>query len=303
MGPDDGVSIVTSGGESERLTLGGMDVALVAQSAGVEIIRHRFEPGMRWGLCPERDEQTLEAVVVVSGTLDWVDGAESGSLGAGDTMVAQPVRREVSMVARTPVHLLYVSSSPVFDSYRRQILQMQRLSTETAEAESKVGHPPNHCSRVADLAMRIGEHMNLKPEAMLAINYGAFLHDLGATKVPERILAKRGALTDREWKVVKLHPHWGQQIIVPTVLGVAAEVMRQHHERWDGSGYPEGRRGKETALEASVVGVVDSYVAMTTQRVYADARSPDAARDEIRQNRGVLYHPEVVDAFASVIEG
>ncbi len=301
MSTEDEVRLFTRKDGLEQVTFGRMKITLLAAGDGIEVIRHEMEAGMRWGLYPETNCDALETVVVLSGRLAWYGADGATPLQVGDALVAHPVQREISFEATTRVHFLYICSQPVFRYYRQQAEEMEQLADRTVEAERKVGHPNDHCHRVADLSMKVGQHMKLEPDRLAVLNHGAFLHDLGTSRIPEHILTKTGPLTNEDWKVVRCHPLWGRDMIAGTSLGGAASVLEQHHERWDGSGYPEGRQGEATSIEAHIVGLVDSFTAMTATRVYISARSPDEAIDEIERNRGVLYHPDVVDAFMAVV--
>lgn len=284
----------------ETLELGPVRIALLAAGDGMEIIRHELLPGARWGLYPDPEWEALETVIVVSGRLAWYLPEGRRMLRPGDSIVAHPLREELAFEAMTQVHLLYACSQPVFHLYRAQAQEMSGLAAVAASAEARAGHGEDHCDRVQALAVRIGERLGLEPAALAVLNRGAFLHDLGMARVPEAILAKAGPLSGHEWETLKLHTAWGGQMLANTALAPAAAILEQHHERWDGSGYPEGRRGEAIALEAQIVAVADSYSAMTTDRAYRRAVPPGQAGEEITGQRGMLYHPDVVDAFTWV---
>lgn len=285
----------------ETLEFGPMRITLVASGDGMEIIRHEMEPGARWGLYPDPDWKALETVIVMSGNLAWYHPAGRKVLRGGDCIVAHPLREELAFEAQTRVHLLYACSEPVFQFYRQQAQKMGEMANMAVSAEAKVGHDGNHCHCVENLALRIGERLRLSPASMAALNHGAFLHDLGMTRVPDSILTKAGSLTVREWDTLKMHTVWGSGMLADTALAPAGHILEQHHERFDGSGYPEGRRGEEIAVGAQIVAVADSYSAMTSDRVYRRAFPADHAVKEIRDRRGTVYHPDVVDAFTEVI--
>jgi len=158
-----------------------------------------------------------------------------------------------------------------------------------------------HSYRVCVLAFEVGKRMSLAPSRLMTLRAGALLHDIGKVRVPREILNKPGLLDDREWTEMKEHPDHGRSILlrIPT-LSFANEVIYQHHERWDGSGYPHGLKALEILIESRIFGVVDSYDAMVSQRSYNIPKSHGEAIAEIRQNAGVLFDPDVVEAFLEI---
>lgn len=141
------------------------------------------------------------------------------------------------------------------------------------------------------------------------------MHDVGKIAVPEGILFKPARLTPEEYSVVRMHTVVGARLLeeagraLATRVGqesdflrVAVEIARWHHERWDGTGYPDGLKGQETPLHARVVGLVDVYDALTTRRVYKEAWAHEEAVEEIRKGRGTQFDPELVDVFLAAAE-
>ena len=133
--------------------------------------------------------------------------------------------------------------------------------------------------------------------------FGFLLHDAGKVGIPERILNKPGPLTAAEWRVMRTHPLIGHQMLADIpFMRTAAEVVRSHHEMFDGSGYPEGLKGKNISLAARVFAVVDAFDAMTTDRPYRAALSLDHAVTEIERMAGTQFDPEVVKVFLPLCE-
>ena len=121
--------------------------------------------------------------------------------------------------------------------------------------------------------------------------------------MPESVLCKPGPLDDDEWAVMREHPAIGAQIVSPIrFLAGAVEIVRTHHERWDGGGYPRGLRGEEIPLAARIFAVVDSFDAMTSDRPYRDAMSVERALVEIRDGAGSQFDPAVAEAFLSLVD-
>ncbi|HET7028308.1 MAG TPA: HD domain-containing phosphohydrolase, partial [Candidatus Limnocylindrales bacterium] len=160
-----------------------------------------------------------------------------------------------------------------------------------------------HCERLAMVAARLGEGLGLRIEEREAIAYGALLHDVGKIGVPEAILSKPGALSPDEWIVLRRHPEIGERICRPLALSREfAPIVRHHHERWDGTGYPDGLRGEAIPLGARVVGLADAFDAMTHDRPYRAALSVSAALEELRRQSGRQFDPGLVEPFIVVVD-
>jgi len=159
-----------------------------------------------------------------------------------------------------------------------------------------------HQQRVAELACAIAREMGLAGPMVDAIRIAGYLHDIGKATVPAAILNKPGPLTPPEMALVKLHPVTAYEVLRDIAFGgPVAAIVRQHHERLNGSGYPDGLEGSRILLAARILAVADVVDAMTSHRPYRPAHTPEAALAEIRRGRGTLYDPDVVDACLRVL--
>lgn len=180
---------------------------------------------------------------------------------------------------------------------------------ELAETTSRVlgvrdPYTQAHERRVAELAREVGERMDLDDDALLGLYLGGVLHDIGKIAIPETILTKPGELKDVEWKLIKSHPKVGyDQILEDTNFPwPVAEMTLHHHERLDGSGYPDGLEGDELSLEVRILGAVDVVEAMSTRRPYREARTKEKTLSVIKEGKGEKFDPEVVDVLVEMIE-
>jgi len=163
--------------------------------------------------------------------------------------------------------------------------------------ESADSYTFGHCERVAQSALAIARGLKLDETAQTAIRLGAYLHDLGKVRVPHEILNKPGPLTREEFEVVQLHPIWGLELLAAVEFPWDLKpIIRWHHERYDGTGYPDRLRGDEIPVAAQIVGIVDVYDALTTARSYRPAMSHESAMLEIEKCRG-WWSEAVYNAF------
>lgn len=158
-----------------------------------------------------------------------------------------------------------------------------------------------HVERVMNYALRVAERLSWPESEVSGLRFGAILHDIGKIYIRESILSKAGSLTQSEWDEMKQHTVIGAELLrgIP-YLAEAIPIIRSHHERWDGLGYPDGLSGEAIPTGARIVAVVDCFDAMTTDRIYHAASSPEQARMEIRKGAGTRYDPAVVDVFLSL---
>jgi PAS domain S-box-containing protein/putative nucleotidyltransferase with HDIG domain len=184
---------------------------------------------------------------------------------------------------------------------RQHAARLQKALLETVEAigsalEKRDPYTAGHQRQVAKLAHAIAQEMHLPQEAVEGIYMGSLIHDVGKIYVPAEILSRPGKLSEAEFNLIKAHPQVGYEIIkgieFPWHVG---KMILQHHERLDGSGYPQGLKGDEVCLEARILAVADVVEAMASHRPYRPSLGLEAALEEISQNRGRLYDPQAVD--------
>ncbi len=188
-----------------------------------------------------------------------------------------------------------------------ELAALQRVMKKIIQAmalivEMKDPYTAGHERRVAKLAKAIAQKMNLTPEEIDVIQIAATIHDIGKINVPAEILSKPGQLSSIEYSLVQAHPQAAYDMLKSVDLPwPIAEIVLQHHEKIDGSGYPDGLSGDEILLEARIIAVADLVEAMTSHRPYRPSAGIDKAIKEMMRNRGVLYDPVVVDACLEVL--
>ncbi|MFO7838716.1 MAG: HD domain-containing protein [Desulfosalsimonadaceae bacterium] len=159
-----------------------------------------------------------------------------------------------------------------------------------------------HSARVAWLSLQIGRNLGLEEEELKELEVSCFLHDIGKIKVPDVILTKETELNSKEYEIMKKHPIYGAEILsLSDSLHKYIPVVQQHHEWYNGQGYPYGLKGDEIHLHAQIVAIADSYDAMTSSRPYRRGRSKTAAAKEIQKFRGIQFAPHLVDIFIDTL--
>lgn len=178
------------------------------------------------------------------------------------------------------------------------------ISVMAKAIEAKDQYTGNHCERVRDLSMMIGEGINLSAVEMRELKYGSILHDIGKLGIPENVLNKPGQLTDEEFALIKRHSQMGYDILTEVpLLKSAKDIILYHHESYDGSGYPAGLSGEDIPLVARIVSIADAYDAMTSKRPYRDnVMTSEVALEEVLRCSGSQFDPLLVQVFAKVLE-
>ena len=177
------------------------------------------------------------------------------------------------------------------------------LKVLMAALDTKDDATEGHCERVAKLTVELARQMNVPDGALLDMERGALLHDVGKIGVPDAVLNKPDELNEREWEAMRKHPLLaGLMVGKVSFLEGAMPILMHHHERYDGNGYPFGLTAEKIPVEARIFAVVDSYDAMTSNRPYRDAMSHADAIDEIGANSGTQFDPVVVEAFAQLMD-
>ena len=186
--------------------------------------------------------------------------------------------------------------------------KLEEAYVGTAEAlanalEAKDQYTADHAGSIAEMAVEVGREFGLDEEALRDLRYGAIFHDIGKIAIPDAILNKPGPLTAAEYEVIKRHTVVGEQILGPVpFLAQVRRIVRHDHERWDGTGYPDGLAGRQIPVGARIVLVVDAYHAMVSDRPYRKGMSEEAARLELRAHAGTQFDPDVVEAFLRVLD-
>ena len=239
----------------------------------------------------------------------WVYGIDAGLSGMA-LIVAEDIHR-FPIAALGPLPILGLLA--VFARERRDritgLLELNNAYRGTAlvlgdVVEADDGYTGEHCRGVLRLALALAQEVGLDAEQTRNLEFAALLHDVGKIAVPKEIINKPGKLDPYEWEIMTTHTTAGQQMLdrIGGFMRTVGLIVRSHHERWDGCGYPDGLVGEQIPLEARIIAACDSWSAMRTDRAYRKALSYEVARAEIVANSGRQFDPRVAEAFLRIIE-
>jgi putative nucleotidyltransferase with HDIG domain len=228
-------------------------------------------------------------------------------LGLAVAFSASQVHSQLALLLVVPlVGILWLFSKDR-QTRLKQLLELNDAYQGTAlllgdVVEADDSYTGEHCRGVVSLALDVARELQLDPDQQRAVEFGALLHDVGKVAVPKEIVNKAGKLTEREWAIIKTHTVEGQKMLerIGGFMGEVGQIVRSHHERWDGGGYPDGLSGEAIPIAARIVSACDAFNAMTTKRPYREAMSVSAAVAELRDHAGTQFDPRVVAALVSV---
>ncbi len=278
-------------------------------------------PGMSGlEMLPHVKEISPYTVVVMISGMQTVESAIGAlRLGAFDYLMKPFDLRQVeAVVKRALEHHELIVAKQRYENHLEELVEQRTgeldralnsledayrstLKALTAALETRDSETHGHSERVVTYSLRLGREYGLSGEKMKALEFGSLLHDIGKIGVPDSILRKPAKLTDEEWVRMREHPMHGQQILRGIeFLEGAAKVVAQHHEKWDGTGYPLGMREEDIDVCARIFSVADAFDAMTSDRVYRRGKSYQDAAQELDEWSGRQFDPTVVKAFHRV---
>jgi response regulator RpfG family c-di-GMP phosphodiesterase/signal transduction histidine kinase len=261
-----------------------------------------------------KSDDTLKHTPVIlvtarSGAEMLAEGIESGA----DDYIAKPfnaielkariqsllrmrqVEGELAMANRN----LKMRTSDLVERQRSLFISMVKSLVSALEAKDQ--YTRHHSTRVTEFTLKIAKKMNFSEREIADLELASLLHDVGKIGVPEEILNKKSKLTAEEFAYIKEHPGRGESILKPVIeLNQISKIVRSHHERYDGKGYPDGLKGQEIPLGARIMAVADTYDAITSERPYRGAESHNYAMKEIIRSSGSHFDPEVVQTFIEI---
>jgi response regulator RpfG family c-di-GMP phosphodiesterase len=300
---EEALALLCSG---ERFDLIITDITMHGMS-GLELVRRALR------LAPKT------TIIMISGTQTVESAVEALRVGAFDYIMKPFDLAHVEVAVRRALnHHDLLEAKCRYENYLEELIGQRTnelnqtlaslegsyrmtLKALVAALETRDTDTHGHSERVVNFSLRLGRELGLDKDQLRSLEFGSLLHDIGKIGIPDAILRKPAHLTDEEWQQMRQHPSLGQRILAGIeFLEGAARVVAEHHEKWDGSGYPLGLRGREIDFNARIFAVVDAFDAMVSNRVYRAGKSYELAAAELDRCAGQHFDPDVVAAFHRV---
>jgi len=290
-----------------RIALMLCDIRMPGTS-GVDLVPQaiEIEPELAILMLTAVNDATSAALCMQRGAMDYLTKPiELADLGRAVQRALK--RREMLLEHRQLNQWLKEEVSTRTAELQRERMKLERLSVATLEAlvnalEAKDPYMRGHSARVADLSATVAHELGMPEEEVEHVRVAGRLHDIGKIGTRESVLNKQGALTPDEFEHVKQHVIIGSQILAPlSHLGDIIPAVRHHHERWDGTGYPDGLRGEEIPMGARIIGAAEVFDALSTSRAYQEKMSAEKAVERAADLSGTVLDPKVYEALVSVV--
>lgn len=294
----EGIRIGVKGSAIDSVQLDVTNISLLARGDGTEIMLQSLEKDKLFYMYPSENPEVMEFCYILSGKVLYEIGEKKNTLGVHDYLTVSGLKDSIHFTVLEDVTFLWVITEPVFVHLSKEISTLMEIAKQV---EMKDRYTHMHSDRVANYAVKIAKKMKISKSQLENVNTAAIVHDIGKIHISEEILNKPSRLTDEEFAIIKKHPQDGAEMLIGSVYEELYPIIAQHHERMNGSGYPFGLRGEQILLEARIIGVSDTFDAMTEDRSYRKAFSAQFAFDEIKSMADTHYDRKVVEAFEEVL--
>jgi len=256
------------------------------------------------------DPQIAEIPIIVLTALDDRESLLTALKAGADDFISKPfdrfeLRARLLGITRLNRYQKLIQERAKLQEANEQLLSAYEATIEgwSRALDLRDRETEGHSRRVTQLTEKLAEALGMSQEKIMHLRRGALLHDMGKIGIPDPILHKPAALTDEEWVIMRKHPQLAYDMLHSVeYLRPALEIPLNHHEKWDGTGYPRGLKGEEIPLSARLFAVVDVWDALTSDRPYRKAWSEEEARNYIREQSGKHFDPQVVELFFKVIQ-
>lgn len=295
----EGFTVGKKGTTIETVEFDVSKIGLLSKGNGVEVLVQHLNQDKLFYIYPSENSSTLEFYYILKGKVECELDGERVIFSEGDYFTAQNLADTLHFKTLSELSFLWVVTEPTFVHVSNE---MKTLMAIVKQVEEKDRYTFMHSNRVAEYAVKTAKKLGVNTDLLNRLAESAYLHDIGKVHIPEEILNKPGTLTKDEFDVIKRHPEDGAKMLEDTIYESLMPILLQHHERLDGSGYPNGLKDHEILLEAKIIAVSDTFDAMTEDRAYRNAFTAEYALDEIKQLSGTKYDPQVVQAFEQVLK-
>lgn len=294
-----GLKIFRKGANIDKVRQISNELSLLGRDNGVDIMCQTITEGKIFYVYPSEDNETFEFVYILAGEVEHQgSNGEKQILTTNDYFTVKGLERPEFFQVKKDVTYLWIITEPTFNKLSEDYRNLTEL---IKKVETRDKYTFNHSERVAELSVKVANKLKLD-NIVNNLNRAANLHDIGKIYIPVDILNKPGRLTREEFELIKKHPGDGADMVRKTSYSYLADIIEQHHERIDGSGYPFGLKGDEITFEAKIIAVCDTWDAMTDDRAYRKALSHEFAIGELKRLSGIHYDPEIVNALEELLK-
>jgi HD-GYP domain-containing protein (c-di-GMP phosphodiesterase class II) len=278
--------------------IGTSTLSLLAKKDNFEVMLYEIKADRPNSITPGDFPDLMEFYYIAEGAIEIEDGSTLVKLEKGDYFYVSNIKETVPVKTIEDTKMLYISSQPVYNLLYTYSGELRSLLDKS---EQKDLYTHNHSNRVQVLSVKIVHKLGLSSEMNYNIALASLFHDIGKFFIPDEILNKPTRLSDEEFNYIKMHSTYSSELLKGKFIDDIAHIVEEHHERLDGSGYPKGLKGNQIRIEARIIGVADSYDAMTTDRAYRSAMTPKEAIEELKSLAGKTYDKDVVFALEKVL--
>ncbi|MGM0838051.1 MAG: HD domain-containing phosphohydrolase [Bacillota bacterium] len=294
-----GFSIGRKGTSLENVKLDNFDISLLSRGNGAEVMIQSITKDNLFYIYPGESPEVMEFFYILQGKVVCELNGEKVTLGPHDYYTASNLQEPIHFTALTDVSYLWFITEPTFYHISENVTELKKMVEKVEERDP---YTSKHSDRVSKYSIKISRKMKLVKEKLENLYIASYLHDIGKINIPTEILNKPGKLTEEEYAIVKLHPLDGANMVKGFYNEEIPKIIEQHHERLNGSGYPNGLKGEDILLEARIISVSDSFDAMTEDRAYRKAYSAAYAMAEIKRLTPTLYDQTVVNALEEILK-
>lgn len=294
-----GFYVEQKGNSIEQVSQNSATLDLLARGDGAEVLLQEIDSDKIIQIASPDRKSVLEFFYILEGSIIWMkeDGSHE-ELKKGDYFYTNYFRGKEHLKTSSKTKILYVSTEPIFHHLSEVIKNLMQM---IKQVEEKDYYTHSHGNRVQDYATKIADKLGITGDKFERLMYASLFHDIGKIKLSDKIVSGHEKPTEEEWKQIHMHPIYGQEIVEKSLLRNIGEIIAQHHERLDGSGYPHGIKGEDIYLEARIISVIDTFDAMTTDRSYSKARTINEAVNEIISGAGEKFDKKIVELFIEVL--
>lgn len=294
-----GFYIGRKGTSLEKVKLDNFDISLLSRGNGSEVILQSISKDNIFYIYPGESPEVMEFFYILQGEVVCELNGEKITLGPHDYYTASNLQEPIHFNALTDVSYLWFITEPTFYHISENVTELKKMVERVEERDP---YTSKHSDRVSKYSIKISRKMKLVKEKLENLYIASYLHDIGKINIPTEILNKPGKLTEEEYSIVKLHPLDGANMVKGFYNEDIPKIIEQHHERLNGSGYPNGLIGDDILIEARIISVSDTFDAMTEDRAYRKAFSAAYAMKEIRRLTPTHYDPTVVNALEEILK-